>query len=346
MELRKTQEETNELAALYQQLQRDERLRDALSELTVVEGTASKTGDNDQDASTTVDDTTFLSARHVLDAIESLMARLEALEPTIQRFQRRLEERDAVTNKPRYGPQTAQRVQAVSSLYQALQINIAVVDTKDNNGESSTVLDRIKRQAQDEQDELQQEKQRQAQEEAAEQERLQQEEQQRRQQEEAGQLEVERREQERIRIAQQERQAQRDAIIAQERVERAWANSIPKGIDSVREYVQVLLESTADDAAAQQTAFRSLHTIISQIVAHPEDDNFCRIRRSHEQFQSDISRHDGGKEILIAAGFVLRTIDDVPCFVAQEPNLETDMDAWTEWYDLLKATLQVLQEQL
>ena len=60
----------------------------------------------------------------------------------------------------------------------------------------------------------------------------------------------------------------------------------------------------------------------------------------------DIGRHPGGKEILIAAGFELGEIDGVPSFISKEPDLESDMDRWSAWFDLLKATLALLDEHL
>ena len=51
-------------------------------------------------------------------------------------------------------------------------------------------------------------------------------------------------------------------------------------------------------------------------------------------------------EFLIAAGFELGAIDDVPCYLSKEPNIETDMDGWAAWFDLLKGTLDVLEQEM
>ena len=51
-------------------------------------------------------------------------------------------------------------------------------------------------------------------------------------------------------------------------------------------------------------------------------------------------------EVLIAAGFVLGAIDDVPSFLSIEPNLEQDMDKWSAWFDLLKKTQEIIEEQM
>jgi hypothetical protein len=60
----------------------------------------------------------------------------------------------------------------------------------------------------------------------------------------------------------------------------------------------------------------------------------------------DIGRHEGGREVLIAAGFTLGAIDDVPSFICKEPNIEKDLDGWSAWFDILKATLEAIEEQM
>jgi len=167
-----------------------------------------------------------------------------------------------------------------------------------------------------------------------------------RQAEETARLGREREEAERLRRLLQSQHAERQAQEEADRRDREWVAGINKGTDGVRVQLKILLESTANDPEAQTAAITALYTLFSQIVAHPEEPNFRRIRRDHPGFQEDVGRHRGGKEILIAAGFRLGTIDDVPSYISTEPNLEMDMDAWSEWFDLLKATREIIQEQL
>jgi hypothetical protein len=49
---------------------------------------------------------------------------------------------------------------------------------------------------------------------------------------------------------------------------------------------------------------------------------------------------------LIAGGFDVGFVDEVPSFICKEPNVETDLDGWTEWYDRIKGTLQIIQEEM
>ena len=163
---------------------------------------------------------------------------------------------------------------------------------------------------------------------------------------------------ERIRQEEAERLAQEQAILhqraeqlrqerlARQEAEQTWVRSITVSPEGVQQQIQLLKQSTADDLPAQRIALQSLYQIFQQIQAHPEEPNFRRIRRNHEQFIADVGRHKGGQEILIAAGFTLGSIDDVPCFLCIEPNLEEDMDGWSTWFDLLKATFQLLEQEI
>jgi hypothetical protein len=54
----------------------------------------------------------------------------------------------------------------------------------------------------------------------------------------------------------------------------------------------------------------------------------------------------GGKELLIAAGFTFTEIDGVKCFFSKEPDLESNMDGWSEWFNLVKNTMNVIEEEM
>ena len=286
-----------------------------------------------------------------LAAAVNVLNRIQKTLPTlpIEKFRKRLNERDPITNQPRYGEKTQQRVQALMDVYDFLMEHIPTTDSDSNDHSTQTVLTELQRRhelqiAQEQQHLQEQELERQRQEELVRQEtlRLQ------REQEEKAQEAAERqRQQQEAAEAELRRQAEavRQRRLAQERAERQWIDSIPKGIDGVKLQISVIKEATKDDMDAQRTAISSLHTIFQQINAHPEETKFRRIRRDHEKFVQDIGRHNGGVEFLIAAGFELGAIDDVPCYLSKEPNIETDMDGWAAWFDLLKATLDVLEQE-
>ena len=300
-----------------------------------------------------------------------------SLPTLVEKFQKRSQEVDPITLQPRYGSQTMGRVQWVMETYDFLQRQILgdndndvndddnggdSNDAKNNNGTTNTPTamtnsasimlqqwqDQYQQQVQREHEEqIRQEAERVRREEELRLQRL------RQQQEEQAALQAERDreqqrlEQERAHLRTQAEQA-RQRRLAQERAEHEWFEGIVKGVEGVRQQLVVLQASTKaqdDSSRAYKTAVQSLYTLFQQINAHPEETKFRRIRRDHDQFQADIGRYKGGVELLIAAGFTLGAIDDVPCYISKEPDIEKDMDGWAAWFDVLRGTLQVLEDE-
>lgn len=382
MELRSIEQETKELSRMYASLCQDDNLKKVLppvsSTVTITDNSKQEIANELSGATETTTPVTaatapmmengesqrvWTSQAQVLATLESLRERLELAETVVERFRKRVTEKDAVTDKPRYGEKTLVRVQALLKLYDELRRGVNVAfgveqlldydDKKESTLETSkqeAMVELIRQQAQQEKEHAegeerakQEELDRQEKERKAEEERMLEEQ---RQAEEAARLELERHQAETRRLSEEIREAERRVLEEARRADREWTDSIPKGSDGVREQLRILVESTADDLAAQKTAINALHTLFSQIAAHPEEVNFRRIRRDHPRFNQDIGCHKGGKELLIAAGFVLGAIDEVPCYISKEPNIEKDMDGWSEWFDLLKAALNIIEEEL
>ena len=369
MELKNAQEELDDLRRLYKRLRSSkELLQRHLPELVELSTTSTEEELNNDEEMPTVsaadsEEMKDLNAKETLAALESIRTRLHTLEPKIIKFRKRANEKDPVTEKPRYGEKTMARVQTILTFHEDLCKNVAIAfgeetastsgESHDNGlapGNSAPIVHEIRKDAMAEEERERQkqeeERLRQEQEEAA-----------RREEEErllAEQRRVEeeerlRQEQERAELARLAEESRLAILREQEQVERAdreWVASIPTGPDGVREQLEILVESTKDDKAAQSCAVNALHTIFSQIVSRPEEPKFRRIRRDHPKFNQDIGRHPGGKELLIAAGFRLGAIDEVPSYISVEPNIEKDMDGWAAWFDLLKATLEIIETQL
>lgn len=137
------------------------------------------------------------------------------------------------------------------------------------------------------------------------------------------------------------------AIDEEAAVDRELLASVPvKGPDGVRMQIDRMRSALKDDKKALDTALGSLHTLFDQIVRKPEEVSFRRIRRDHPKFLEDIGRHAGGKEVLIASGFTLEKVDGIACFFSKEPHIESDMDGWSDWFDRLKKTLEVIEEEM
>lgn len=359
MELRNTEQELNDMLIVYESLYRcDHQTGLPALELPPVHQQV-------LDANTT-SFTTFATPEDALQALQSLHAKFFSsdLETRRKKFEQRLADKDPITGAPRYGEKTATRVQNVLELHgllkQAtwaafgLELETEEGDNEDavNNitgaGANNSVVANLQSAIEAKQEATRQaELKKQQQAKAAEAERLAQEERQRQEEERQRQEAEEARRQEEAelnRAANEAREATRRAQEAAAQAEQDWINSIPKGPGGVRTQIQILKDDTQDDPATQKTALTSLLTIFTQIAQHPEEINFRRIRRDHPQFHQDIGRFKGGREVLIAAGFQLTTLDDVPVFFSKEPDLESDMDGWSLWFDNLKANLEVVKE--
>ena len=147
--------------------------------------------------------------------------------------------------------------------------------------------------------------------------------------------------------------AKRAELLRQERIneaqrikdeETAFMNSIPKGQEGIK--LQLSKLKNTCNAQEYKTAIQSLHTVFSQILSHPEEIKYRKIKRDHAKFMQDIGRHEGGIELFIASGFVLETMDEVQCLFSKEPDIEKEMEKWTDWFDLLKLSLELIQMEL
>mmetsp|Transcript_24340 Transcript_24340/g.36104 ORF Transcript_24340/g.36104 Transcript_24340/m.36104 type:complete len:344 (-) Transcript_24340:37-1068(-) len=341
MELHQTEDKVNDALALYRRLRTSSGIDVDLPEIP----SASENGQPNQEERP-------MTIKELLTLLQTIRSSLEGeLKTKIEKFRRRLAEKDPITGAPRYGTKTAERVRALSELYDQLVAAIELLgDTEENLNTKAKKIETEKQrsikgkeliareQAQKDQQRKEEEELKRKQEEAAHEEALQKE-----------RLELNRRAEESRRSRQQAEQLriEEDRRARDERLRRdqEWMAGIPKGLDGVRMQLKKLREA-APDASSLLTALTSLHTLFSQIVSHPEEPKFRRVREDHPQFNADIGKHDGGKEILIAAGFRLGAIDDIPCFISTEPSLENDMDGWSHWFDLLKETQNLIEQEL
>lgn len=355
MELRSSEEEIQSLITLYESLYKGKHAFateidvPALPQLPE-RATASSSPDNAGDLEKT--------AVEFIEGLDSFRGRMDALQEVMDKFRKRLTLRDPITDKPRYGEQTSQRVATLLERYQDLcQVLELVFGTKTSEETTTTtttdapaapIVDYVRKCAAKEIEE----KQRLQEEErllalAEDEARLNAIEQARQEQEEAAAA-----------IARQEREAA-EALSAhaagvrlavqraQEQAtetDRAWVDSIPnrKTLQGVKEQLQIFSECSMSNTSA----LNALYTMFSQIAAHPEEVKFRRIRRDHPRFMQDIGQYAGGKELIIAAGFELGFVEEIPSYVCREPDVEKDLDGWKTWYDLLKGTLEIIEQEM
>lgn len=128
---------------------------------------------------------------------------------------------------------------------------------------------------------------------------------------------------------------------------RAWL----KGVASVEAALETLETSAG---AAYGDAVAALRDLLDAIIEKPDDDARRRIRCGNDAFGRDVDRFAGGRQVLFSAGFQLthRSSGVEPSqdegdddwqvweslLILREPNpLSDGFDAWTAWFDNLKA---------
>lgn len=312
--------------------------------------------------------------------LQSFQKRIIDLEPKVEKFSVRLSQKDPVTNAPRYGEQTTKKVTSLIDLYGELKRaselisngnsdsntgNILLILQKYQENEKSILNQIINEQKHQELLEKQQalqnlEIEKQNQEEKERIERLNQETKNKELHLHANAKRTEKQTQERLRI---------DQFRQRQINDREYMKSIQKGKVGTQAQIKKLSDSLqkANQVAEYKVAITSLHLLFSQILKHPEEENNRCIRVKNNRFHQDIGRHDGAQDILIAAGFQIRrtmadegeqqhsgdanvvvndTTDDEITLLMIEPNIETQMDDWSMWFDSLKDTHEVLEHEM
>jgi hypothetical protein len=295
-----------------------------------------------------------LSAQGLLQEITAIEVQVQELLPLASKFRQRLSMKDPITNAPRYGEKTAKRVISLLEKYDILSLAMNIVHGRDSEDPAAhtSLFQALKEKVQSEEhaseahqkqkdDDLQlqgaaKENACMVEEERQKQQKIEEENRHQREREElaarAEAARIARVENER-RMAQEERDS-----------ERVYLDSIPKGVEGVKKQLNTLRNSCTSKKEID-TALGALHTFFNQISSRPEEVKFRRIRRDHPKFLEDIGRHAGGNEVLIAAGFTLEELDGVKCFFSKEPDVNF-MDAWSEWFDLIKGTLATIEEEM
>merc|ERR1712151_416263 len=299
--------------------------------------------------------------------IESLHASIStwkykvlSLQEKADKFHKRLQEKDPITKATRHGEKTALRVKNLLSNYDELvRITNTSLTANDADDHIISIVKAIESIIQ-EQKIMQDKKQKEI--EIKNQNELETAQQiqsiQKQKEEEERLIQIAQKEKEELELAKRAeelREARNKEIKRIKDNERNYINSILKGEKGIKIQLQKLKQSISDKVE-YKIAIQSLHTVYSQILAYPEEIKYRKIRRDHPKFAQDIGRHDGGVELFIASGFTLENItvdnggddeydNEISCLFSKEPDIEHDMERWTEWFDLLKLTLESLRKE-
>jgi regulator of replication initiation timing len=378
MELRNTEAEIDSLTEFYITLQlRTSRSRYSnefmLTPITNTNSTeSSRTVDSNSDKNVVIDaihsnekvlNDKEISAIDIRNDLIVFQQRVESLQTVMNKFRQRLEQVDPITQQPRYGAQTKQRVQNIIQSYDQLvqvynaifspQINLTVMENPPNKEDSNliaTINSVAAQEVTEEQNRLELERQQAI---VAEELRQQTMIEHQRQLESERIMAIQREQEEFRRQTEQIIEARRAVQLEQERqttADRIWMESIPNRntLIGVQEQLHIFVTNCQNEQPSTiKSSLQALHTMFSQIVSHPDNENYRRIRRNHPQFIQDIGQYQGGVELLICAGFQLGMIDNsIPSYICKEPNVETDLDGWSDWFDLLKGTLDLIEKEM
>jgi hypothetical protein len=357
----------------------------AMTTTATLEAEPMETIESEAEAAAEAESPLLERMKTLLKLIQGVDLALVTLTPRMDKFAQRLAVVDPVTGLGRYGTATRHRVTALLQTYAALQHAMHILHQREQSDQQSSEVeadkaastsvsilhDNLSKSIQShEQKVLEEERsqylkdnaliiEKERQEQARQEEQKIFEQEQLAREEASRALLASRAEQHRLERAEAERQVE-ISIQRARAADQAFMDSIVKGEAGMKTHLNVLEDACGcsnggsnGNGGDYKTAISALHTIFKQIIAQPEEVKFRRIRRDHVQFTRDIGRHRGGHEFLIAAGFryVNMVLDEndpteIAALVSKEPNLETDMDGWADWFDTNKKAVQLLEEAI
>lgn len=275
-----------------------------------------------------------------------------ALADTVAKFAKRSQEKDPVSKEFKYGDRYRSRAQGVSEQREEL-LELTVNLLEQLSGASAAQEAR----------ELEAERKRQLELEA----RAQADEAHRQQEAEEAALQAEADAKAEAEAKQQRLEQAADRVIAAQRTEEDivyakdkatidafMAKRKPGTMDIVEEALEQMITYGGADAGARrraQGALRHLRALFDRVVAHPESEAVRTINAMNQQFRLDIAEVPGCREFLASTGFRLHMrvdrddegVETKSVFYrSEEPDLATQMDAWSAWFDFQKEIADLL----
>jgi len=272
---------------------------------------------------------------------------------SVEKFQRRAQEKDAVTGKEKYGEKYRKRATAAfdrkEELYR-LSLNLMEDLSGAAAAAEAKMAEEERRRRVEEECKAELEAKRKSEADAAasaaEKERIQreaEEKQERIKEAAAAVAEATRTEEDRIYLK------------YKERIDKFMSARNP-GEQSILDALSIVKDCAAiDDQSREKSTYmlKQVATLLEKIIAHPESEAVRTINVLNDHFQQDIVHVPGSIELLIACGFklLLRVeVDDKGVetkyieLLAEEPDLATQMDEWESWFNHLKTAQQIVKQ--
>ncbi|KAF1331260.1 Dynein light chain, partial [Globisporangium splendens] len=269
------------------------------------------------------------------------------------KFRARLEIIDPVTKEPRFGPKMKAKVELLLQRFEdvraAVETTDIVAQVEDQVACAAAQQEEVRRHELLQQQEVQEAE--------AVRSRALEAEQARAAQEEQVRLAIEQtREQQRIAklavLAQRKREERERARVEQAkkleeektRLEQLNA-AIPVGKEGLEKALAMLRESTGSEAQ-YRLSLEKLTAVVQNICASPENVAFRHIPKDNANFHADLGQFHGGHQSLLALGFrEIEQEEGRAVFTLKEPDLASDLDAWSDWFDNLKTMAEWLKAQ-
>nr|CCA20172.1 conserved hypothetical protein [Albugo laibachii Nc14] len=135
------------------------------------------------------------------------------------------------------------------------------------------------------------------------------------------------------------RKLEEDALRSDEELQKlnAQKEAVVLGKEGLRQAL-LTLERNVDDKALYRSKLDKVHKIVSNICSEPEKELYRKIDKDNYRFQEDFGKFEGGYHFLLSMGFkeVYDEIESKTMFYLEEPDVNEDMDAWTDWFDSMK----------
>lgn len=94
-----------------------------------------------------------------------------------------------------------------------------------------------------------------------------------------------------------------------------------------------------------KTIRRTLSMLVDNILQHPEASQFRKLRLLNENIQKDLIQFKLGLDALLSLGFKMIEEEKEVFLVLEEPDAETEMDQWMQWFDKLQEAKEALDTE-
>jgi hypothetical protein len=146
--------------------------------------------------------------------------------------------------------------------------------------------------------------------------------------------------------AEEESQRQAEDKARREREAGELGGAVVRGPVGVENGLRRLKDALNADPAQYRTTCGALAHVLQNIAANPENPMFSTIKRENVRFHADIGRFEGATQVLLASGFQMEVQEGQTCLIMKEPDMSQDAAGWSEWYTNVKEAVERLRQEV